>query len=91
MNPLSKVCYRALALVALGRPGSPFRVLPERLLVVDVARQRLGLLEHATQTRVLSTYATKLYFSRRHAAKQRATPGVSHAQAAGFSAKTSEP
>lgn len=39
------VRFRALALAGLARPGSPFRELPPRLLVVDVQRQRLGLLE----------------------------------------------
>ena len=40
------VRYRALALEGLLRPGHGLMALPERLLVVDVARQRLGLLEH---------------------------------------------
>jgi hypothetical protein len=35
----------ALARTALARDLSPFRDLPERLLVVDVARQRLDLIE----------------------------------------------
>src|SRR5439155_7436704 len=35
----------ALARTALSRPGSPFSELPERLLLVDVARQRLDLIE----------------------------------------------
>jgi UDP-N-acetylmuramate--alanine ligase len=35
-----------LAERALARPGSPFRALPERLLVVDVPGQRLTLLDH---------------------------------------------
>ena len=37
--------YRALALGALVPAGSPFRALPDRLLIVDVLRQRMGLLE----------------------------------------------
>jgi UDP-N-acetylmuramate--alanine ligase len=37
--------YRAIALGALSRGGSPFGALPDRLLVVDVLRQRMGLLE----------------------------------------------
>jgi len=44
-DPLLAARYRALALSALARPGCPFRELPGRLLVVDVARQRMGLLE----------------------------------------------
>lgn len=35
----------ALARAALARPRSPFRELPPRLMVVDVARQRLFLIE----------------------------------------------
>jgi UDP-N-acetylmuramate--alanine ligase len=42
---------RALAQRALGRPGAPFRVLPPRLLVVDVERQRLSLLEEGIESR----------------------------------------
>ena len=34
-----------LAVRALGRPGAPFRELPPRLLVVDVERQRMSLVE----------------------------------------------
>ena len=34
-----------LAIRALGRPGAPFRELPPRLLVVDVERQRMSLVE----------------------------------------------
>lgn len=45
-NPVLAAHYRSLGLAALSRPGSPFRALPNRLLVVDVARQRMGLLEH---------------------------------------------
>jgi UDP-N-acetylmuramate--alanine ligase len=44
-DPLLAVRYRALALQALGRPGPDRAELPERFLVVDVQRQRLGLLE----------------------------------------------
>ena len=36
---------QALALAALARPQSPFRELPERLIVVDVPWQRLSLIE----------------------------------------------
>ncbi len=36
--------YRALALHAQARPACPFETLPGRLLVVDVSRQRMGLL-----------------------------------------------
>jgi len=36
---------QALAQAALARPASPFRELPERLIVVDVAWQRLTLIE----------------------------------------------
>src|SRR4030067_392527 len=35
----------ALAREALGRPRSPYRELPERLVLVDVARQCLELIE----------------------------------------------
>jgi len=45
IDPVLAVRYRALGLSALLRPGCPFKALPERLLVVDVARQRLGHLE----------------------------------------------
>src|SRR5215831_459728 len=34
-----------LASAALARPASPFRELPPRVLLVDVARQRLDLIE----------------------------------------------
>jgi UDP-N-acetylmuramate--L-alanine ligase len=44
-DPVLAARYRALALGALARPGSPFRDLPPRCLVVDVERQRMGLLE----------------------------------------------
>ncbi len=37
--------YRALALSAISRPECPFVELPTRLLVADVDRQRMGLLE----------------------------------------------
>lgn len=45
VDPLLAVHYRALALSALRREASPFQKLPDRLLVVDVARQRMGLLD----------------------------------------------
>lgn len=43
---------RALALArrALDRPGTPFATLPRRLLVVDVGRQRLTLIEDDRET-----------------------------------------
>ncbi len=44
IDSVSAARYRALALSALGRPGCPFQELPDRLLVVDVARQRMGWL-----------------------------------------------
>ncbi len=44
-DPVLTAHYRALALEALGRAASPFTALPGRLLVVDVARQRMGRLE----------------------------------------------
>lgn len=43
VDPISAARYRALALSALLRPECPWRTLPERLLVVDVARQRMGM------------------------------------------------
>jgi UDP-N-acetylmuramate-alanine ligase/lipoprotein-anchoring transpeptidase ErfK/SrfK len=43
----------ALATAALERPHSPWRALPERVLVVDVARQRLAVLERG---QVLAEY-----------------------------------
>jgi UDP-N-acetylmuramate--alanine ligase len=45
VDPVLAARYRALALSALARPQSPFMELPDRLLVVDVARQRMGRLE----------------------------------------------
>ncbi|MGH7732089.1 MAG: L,D-transpeptidase family protein [Candidatus Eiseniibacteriota bacterium] len=42
----------ALAIRALERPGAPFRELPPRLLVVDVERQRLSLVEGGTEIAV---------------------------------------
>jgi len=45
LDPVLAARYRALALVALARPASPFTEVPPRLLVVDLERQRLGLLE----------------------------------------------
>jgi len=45
LDPVLAARYRALALVALARPASPFAEVPPRLLVVDLERQRLGLLE----------------------------------------------
>lgn len=44
MGDVNAARFRALALHALGRPEAPFADLPSRLLVVDVARQRMGLL-----------------------------------------------
>ncbi len=41
---------RVLAIRALERPAAPFRDLPPRLLVVDVERQRLSLLEAGLET-----------------------------------------
>jgi len=43
-DPVLAARYRALGLVALGRTLSPFSELPPRMLVVDVARQRMGWL-----------------------------------------------
>ncbi|HJV22262.1 MAG TPA: L,D-transpeptidase family protein, partial [Holophagaceae bacterium] len=43
-DPVLAARYRSLASTALARPGSPFHAVPARLVVVDVARQRLGLL-----------------------------------------------
>lgn len=43
-DPVLAARYRALALGGLRRPASPFRALPPRLLVADVARQRLAWL-----------------------------------------------
>ena len=45
MSSVSAARYRTLALAALGRPGCPFESVPLRVLVADVARQLLGLLE----------------------------------------------
>ena len=45
LDPVLAARYRALALDALARPASPFAQVPPRLVVVDLARQRLGLLE----------------------------------------------
>lgn len=39
-----------LARDALARPQAPFRALPERVLVVDVAAQRAALIEHGAVT-----------------------------------------
>lgn len=44
MDPVLTARYRALALAALARPGCPFRELPVAVAVVDVPRQRMGLL-----------------------------------------------
>ncbi|MBI4913735.1 MAG: L,D-transpeptidase family protein [Acidobacteria bacterium] len=44
-DPLGAARFRALGLAGLARAGTPFPDLPARLLVVDVDRQRLGLLE----------------------------------------------
>lgn len=43
-DPVRAVRFRALALLGLARRQAPFQDLPPRLLVVDVAEQRLGLL-----------------------------------------------
>lgn len=40
----------ALALAGLARPGAPFRELPARLVVVDVERQALSLVEAGAET-----------------------------------------
>ncbi len=44
MDPVLTARYRALALAALARPGCPFQELPVAVAVVDVPRQRMGLL-----------------------------------------------
>lgn len=44
-DPVVAARFRALSLAGLDRPAVPFLELPRRLLVVDVARQRLGFLE----------------------------------------------
>ena len=44
-DPVLAARFRALALAALRRPASPCAEVPGRLLVVDVARQRMGWLE----------------------------------------------
>ena len=46
-DPALAARYRALTLAGVARAGSPFGEVPLRLLVVDVARQRLGLLEES--------------------------------------------
>lgn len=43
-DPVLAARYRALAFAALARPGSPFTSVPQRVVVVDVPRQRVGLL-----------------------------------------------
>ncbi len=43
-DPVLAARYRTLGLEALARPGCPFGSVPPRVLVVDVARQRVGLL-----------------------------------------------
>ena len=45
MDPVHAARYRALILANLARPGAPFFDRNARILIVDVARQRLGLLE----------------------------------------------
>lgn len=45
IDPVLAARYRALVLVGLARPGAPALAPGARVLVVDVARQRLGLLE----------------------------------------------
>ena len=47
-DSLAPIRYRALALHGLLRPGQGPRTLPDRLVVVDVARQRLGLMVAGT-------------------------------------------
>ncbi len=42
-SPLVAVRYRALGLAALTRPGCPWTELPPTLAVVDVERQRMGV------------------------------------------------
>jgi UDP-N-acetylmuramate--alanine ligase len=49
-DPLLAVRYRALALAGLARPGAACTALPARMLVLDVAGQRLGLLEQGRLT-----------------------------------------
>jgi UDP-N-acetylmuramate--alanine ligase len=49
-GPIPAAHYRALALKGLTRPGAPLAELPPRFLVVDVAGQRLGLLEDGRLT-----------------------------------------
>jgi UDP-N-acetylmuramate--alanine ligase len=44
-DPILAARFRALALAALARPGSPFTALPPRLVVVDPFRQLLGWME----------------------------------------------
>ncbi len=44
-DPVLAARYRTLAYCALSRPSVPFQELPSRLLVVDVERQRLGVLD----------------------------------------------
>jgi len=44
-NPVLAARYRALGLEALGRCASPFTELPSRLVVVDLERQCLGLID----------------------------------------------
>lgn len=44
-DPTAAVPYRVLALEGLGRPKAPFRECPVRVLVADVKRQRIGLLD----------------------------------------------
>jgi UDP-N-acetylmuramate--alanine ligase len=48
-DPPSHARAAALARTALARPGAPFHELPPRLLVVDVERQSLSLIESATE------------------------------------------
>ena len=47
MDPVLAARYRALAQAALARPGCPFEDLPANLAVVDVPRQRMGLLRES--------------------------------------------
>jgi len=53
VNPPASISDRAaeIARAALGRPGAP-KTLPDRLLVVDVERQNVALLEQGRATGV---------------------------------------
>ncbi|HNX95824.1 MAG TPA: L,D-transpeptidase family protein, partial [Holophaga sp.] len=45
IDPVLAARYRALAVQGLARAASPFQQVPDRLFVVDVARQKLALIE----------------------------------------------